>query len=309
LIVTARNKDRTALNKEIRATLKSQGKLGGQEQTYVVREAKSMGPVEQHFAASYSVGDVLVVNGGKTGIKVGSQGRVTAVDQASHTITLDVKGQSRVIDIRQHGASLAAYREKVQSFVAGDKIVFLKNDKNLGVQNGMTGQVVALDETGMMIKTDSGRELTINVRDRYNYVSWIRRNHVQVPGADSKRSDLSRGSKGAEPDSKDPKWQTYNSVYVAMSRGKEDITIYTDDVAKLEQAAMKEQQKTSTLDHREVGIPEPQKTPLEADGITKNENDKGTESGTDKTHEPGSHEAEKAATERSREAQQNEIER
>ncbi|OPY67109.1 MAG: Multifunctional conjugation protein TraI [Syntrophorhabdaceae bacterium PtaU1.Bin034] len=276
LIVTARNADRNTLNRAIRERLKEQGKLQGQEHHFVVRESKAIGPTEQHFAQSYTVGDIVVVNGGKTGIKVGAQGRVEAVDRANHTITLNVKGQSRTIDVRQHGASLAAYEEKVQGFVDGDKVVFLKNDKKLGVQNGMTGQVVGLDDRAMTVKTDSGKEITVNPQN-YSYIDHGYSVTTHKSQGQTAKDVIFHGESGQEQ-------QSYNSVYVAMSRGKQDISIYTDSASELEQAAMREQVKTSTLDY---GKSEPgkiekegtEKTQMEGGEIIKNETGKGMESG------------------------------
>ena len=42
----------------------------------------------------------------------------------------------------------------------------------------------------------------------------------------------------------------YNEFYVAVTRGKENLKIYTDDKGTLQENAKNEQEKTSTLDYQ-----------------------------------------------------------
>ena len=41
------------------------------------------------------------------------------------------------------GSKLSVYEEREAGFIKGDKVVFLKNDGKLHVQNGLTGEIAA----------------------------------------------------------------------------------------------------------------------------------------------------------------------
>jgi ATP-dependent exoDNAse (exonuclease V) alpha subunit len=45
------------------------------------------------------------------------------------------------------------------------------------------------------------------------------------------------------------KTNSYNSFYEAITRGKENVRVYTNDTGKLKEQVKKEVKKTSTLDH------------------------------------------------------------
>jgi hypothetical protein len=50
------------------------------------------------------------------------------------------------------------------------------------------------------------------------------------------------------------KINSYNSFYVAVTRGRENIHVYTNDKDKLKEQVKKEVIKTSTLDHNKPQI-------------------------------------------------------
>jgi len=172
IIVTPRNADRNELNQLIRDDLKQQGKLDKKEHTFTVRESKNLNPTDKHFAQSYEVGDRIVAN--KAGMigRAGAEGKVVAVDQQSHKITVQTKDLSEHrIDLKKDGQHLAVYQEKQQQFSQGEKVVFLKNDRSLNVKNGQIGEIKSIEKDGRaVIKMESGQEKKINIRSQYNYI-------------------------------------------------------------------------------------------------------------------------------------------
>lgn len=246
IIVTARNTDRNELNNAIREELKSQGKLSGQEHTFTVRESKNLSPTDKHFAQSYSEGDRIVAN--KAGIigRAGREGKVTAVDQQNHKITVQTKdGKEHTINLKTQGQHLTTYREKEQSFLQGDKVVFLKNDKSLNVKNGQIGEIKSIEKDGRaVIRMETGRQTKINLKTQYSYVDHgYAVTDYKSQGQTSKNviyhADTSKGV-------------NYNQAYVAMTRGEKDMKVYTDNKENLKEQMKHEQQKTSTLDHQKV---------------------------------------------------------
>ena len=51
-----------------------------------------------------------------------------------------------------------------RNFAINDKVMFLQNDKNLGLKNGMIGVVIGGNDGILKCKTDDNREVEINTK-------------------------------------------------------------------------------------------------------------------------------------------------
>ncbi|MBI5634461.1 MAG: relaxase domain-containing protein [Nitrospirae bacterium] len=245
LIVTTRNADRNELNTLIRSELKVQNKLQGQERYFTVRESKSVQGAERHFAQNYQPGDVIYTQ--KTGIlgRAGTEARVMEVNDTDHTLTVVTRdSQLHQIDLREHGEHISAYREKQQGFTAGDRIVFCKNDKALHVQNGVTATIKNIDERGNITAvTDSGKKIEFNAA-RYRYFDAGYAVTDYKSQGQTSREVLYHAGASREA--------SYNQFYTAITRGKDDVKVYTDSKETLKEQVRNEQLKTSTLDYRDI---------------------------------------------------------
>jgi hypothetical protein len=131
-----------------------------------------------------------------------------------------------------------------RSFAAGDRIMFLKNERDLGVKNGSLGTVQSASPMRMAVMLDDGRSVAFDVKDcahiDHGYAATIHKaqgmtvDRVQVlatPGVDS------------------------HSTYVALSRHREQVDLYygRDDFAnqnQLVRAASRERGKDMASDYR-----------------------------------------------------------
>ncbi|MFZ6007214.1 MAG: MobF family relaxase [Nitrospirota bacterium] len=244
IVVTARNADRNELNKMIRDELKQQNRIGQTDYAFNVRESKGLSPEAKHFAQSYSEGDRIIA--GAAGIlgRAGAEGTVKNIDYHNHKITLQTKdGKEHTLDLKTQGQHLQSYREKEQSFTAGDKVVFLKNDKGFNVKNGQIGEIKNIDKDGnATIQMNTGETKNINLKTQYNYLD-----HGYAV-TDYKSQGQTADKVIYHADTR--KEVNYNQAYVAMTRGKEDLKIYTDNKENFREQMKHEQIKTSTLDHK-----------------------------------------------------------
>ncbi len=243
IIVTARNADRNELNAAIRSELKTQGKLSQQEITFTVRESKSLNVTDKHFAQSYNRGDRIISNQAGIMGRAGTEGKVIEIDRQNHMLTVQVKdGKEHQIDLKKQGQNLSVFSEKKQGFSQGDKIVFGKNDKSLNVKNGEVGEIKSIDKSGKVeIRLENGSHKTINLNTQYNYICHgFAVTDYKSQGQTSKNviyhADASKGI-------------NFNQAYVAITRGKEDVKIFVDNLKNFKAQIEKEQVKTSTLDH------------------------------------------------------------
>ncbi|MGL3820639.1 Ti-type conjugative transfer relaxase TraA [Sphingopyxis sp. R3-92] len=131
-----------------------------------------------------------------------------------------------------------------RSFAKGDRVMFLKNERDMGVKNGTLGTVQNVDRMRMSVMLDDGRTVAFDVKDyghvEHGYAATFHKaqgmtvDRVQVlatPGVDS------------------------HSTYVALSRHREQVDLYygRDDFAnqnKLVRAASRERGKDMASDYR-----------------------------------------------------------
>jgi conjugative relaxase-like TrwC/TraI family protein len=244
IIVTARNADRNELNSMLHNGLKEKGKIGKKAYAFTVRESKNLSPESKHFAQSYSEGDRIVASKKNIiGGNAGGEGKVTAIDSLNHRLTVQTKnGKEHTIDLKTQGQNLQVYREKEQAFSKGEKIVFLKNNSRRGILNGNIGTIKSIDEKGnVKVKMENGKIKDLNLKTQYNYAD--KGYAVTIPKAQGQtaykvivNADTGRGV-------------DCNQAYVAMTRGKHDLKVYTNDKENFREQMKIEQSKTSTLDH------------------------------------------------------------
>ena len=244
IIVTARNADKNDLNQSIRAELQAQNKISSNEYTFTVRESKNLSAEEKHFAQSYEKGDRVIAS--KAGLigRAGAEAKVVSVDYQNHNITVQTKdAKLHQIDLKTQGQHLQVYTEKDKSFSQNERIVFLKNDKSLNVKNGQVGEIESISKNGSVaVRMENGDIKNINIKTQYNYIDrGYAVTDYKSQGQTAKdviyHADTTKGV-------------NYNQAYVAVTRGKEDLQVYTDSKANLQEQMKLEQAKTSTLDYK-----------------------------------------------------------
>ncbi|MBY0375694.1 MAG: Ti-type conjugative transfer relaxase TraA [Bryobacteraceae bacterium] len=52
-----------------------------------------------------------------------------------------------------------------RSFASGDRVMFLQNERGLGVKNGMLGTIEQVSERSMSVRTDAGRSIAFDLKD------------------------------------------------------------------------------------------------------------------------------------------------
>ena len=130
-----------------------------------------------------------------------------------------------------------------RSFATGDRVMFLQNDRGLGVKNGTLGTIAELDRQAMTVRIDDGRAVRFDLKDYdridHGYAATIHkaqgmtvdRAHVlAMPGLDAHAS------------------------YVALTRHRDGVELHygRDDFASPERLARtlgRERAKDMALDH------------------------------------------------------------
>jgi Ti-type conjugative transfer relaxase TraA len=130
-----------------------------------------------------------------------------------------------------------------RAFAAGDRIMFLKNERSLGVKNGSLGRVDSMTAARMAVQLEDGRTVAFDLKDYaeidHGYAATIHK----AQGATVDRTYV-LATPGLDR----------HAAYVALSRHRESVQIHygTDDFAdrdRLTLALSRERQKDMTTDY------------------------------------------------------------
>ncbi len=131
-------------------------------------------------------------------------------------------------------------------FAEGERIVFLRNERDLGVKNGTLGVIENLSDTRMAVRLDDGRRIAF---DHKTYVDL-----------DHGYATTIHKSQGVTVDRAHVLASGYldrHATYVALSRHRHEVTLHYDretfaDAAALGRGLSRERAKDSTLDYPDV---------------------------------------------------------
>ena len=171
---------------------------------------------------------------------------------------LNIAARERLRSGGELGEDVAVRTERGErQFATGDRVMFLRNERNLGVKNGTLGQVQSVTQSRMAVMLYDGRSVAFDVKDYANvdhgYAATIHKSqgvtvdrvHVlATPGLDR------------------------HAAYVALSRHRDSVDLHysRDDFAdrgKLVRALSRERGKDMASDYRQTPGPEraPQPSP------------------------------------------------
>lgn len=131
-------------------------------------------------------------------------------------------------------------------FAEGERIVFLRNERDLGVKNGTLGVIEELSDTRMVVWLDDGRRVAFD--------------HKTYTDLDHGYATTIHKSQGVTVDRTHVLASGYldrHATYVALSRHRHEVTLHYDretfaDAAALGRGLSRERAKDSTLDYPDV---------------------------------------------------------
>ena len=252
MIITATREHRLAINLYVRQELQQRGLIDKQDYLLSVMAPVSLTGTDRYFAHSYQIGQRAFVNAKIAGIHLNQPqqsvtipaGQVVQITQTAtqyNRLTLTNGAQNINVSLKHHAHKLSWYEDRRAGFSVGDKIVFLKNDRQLSVKNGNTGIIKALDDIGnLSIKLDSGKQRQFNLK-QYAYIDHAYAISVhKSQGATAKDVIF-------YADSAFPSMNRTEFLYVALSRAQYSTKLYTDNIKNIQKQFERGQEKTSTL--------------------------------------------------------------
>jgi len=247
LVITATNDDRRHLNATIRKTLVAQKKVEDINE-FTLLEPHNISSF--NFADAFSVGQLVK---GLPQLKVKNKyeyGQIVNIDKNQNRLIIRSKtGEDYSVDPSKYAHKpFSVFDETSTTLGINEKVTFLKNalitdkitGKKVSVRNGQIVTITALDKDGnATIKTSRGKDINFNIKD-YNLLTTA----YALSAHKSQGMTVDKIIWHADT----AKDVSMNSFYVAVTRCKYDVSIYTDNVESLQQKASKEQSKYSTID-------------------------------------------------------------
>jgi hypothetical protein len=247
LVVSPDNQSRMEINQTIHRLMQATGRVQDHEHRARVLVARQdVTGADRQWAAQYEPGNVVrYVKGSQAlGIEPGTYARVRQVHAQDNrvTVTRD-SGDSVTYDPRRlQGVTL--YREADRTFAVGDRVQFTAPYREHHVANRELATLEHVDPGGRLhLRLDSGRAVAISVADHphldYGYAVTSHSSQGQTADRVLVQVDTERGSE-----------QLVNRrlAYVAVSRGRFDAQIYTDNKARLGDSLSREVSHRSAIE-------------------------------------------------------------
>lgn len=232
LIVTQTNTDKRAVNRGIHDELKEQGVLGAATVSIEVFDRE-----KTHVDALKSVAGMAAFNGGTVLINkeyytltVGNEGKQQGV-----VTLIDAEGQPRLLSAFESSVrDVAIFKSRDIELSVGDKVSFSQNDKERGRDANTRWTVSAIAENQDITLTHNGQRRVINPStdpaDRHLDYAYAGTAH-KAQGASEPFVIVLAGVTGTRK-----YLASHSDAYVALSRMKSHVQVYTDDLTKWSEA-------------------------------------------------------------------------
>ncbi|MDO8451104.1 MAG: MobF family relaxase [Rhodoferax sp.] len=238
LIVAGTNSARASINDMVRQQLG----LAGNGMMVTILERQDLTQAQLKSSLSYSAGDIVQVQRhyDSIGLRRGDLARVVTAEPGC--ITMQREDGAQVTWRPTAMPHVAVFQEAVRELAVGDRVRFTANDYGHQVINGDTGIVKAVDSDGgrvhiekadgSLVALDSNAPLHLD----HGYCTTV---HA-AQGQTCERVLVDADIKSA--------MASESLYYVAISRARNEVAIYTDDRELLPEAMTRKDEKLAALD-------------------------------------------------------------
>ncbi len=259
LVVSPDNESRRAINQVIHQEMQTGGQVDTHDykQRVLVARQEITG-ADRQWAMQYEVGDVVrYTRGSKThGIGAGEYARVEGANERENLVRVKRENGEQVsYDPRRlHGVTL--YRETERGFSQGDRVQFTAPDREQHIANRELGTIEKIDDSGnLQVRLDSGRTVGFNVKDNphldYGYA---------VTSHSSQGQTADRILIHVDTEQAGEKLVNRRLAYVAVSRGRYDAQIYTNDKGQLAEQLSRDVSRRSAMEPNHESVSSAHKT-------------------------------------------------
>jgi ATP-dependent exoDNAse (exonuclease V) alpha subunit len=232
LVVSPDNQSRMEINRMIHAEMQKTGQVDHRERNVRVLVARQeITGADRQWAEQYARGDVVrYTKGSKTyGIDSGEYAHVERVNAKENVMTVARQSGEQVSYDPRRLQGVTLYRETECSLAQGDRVQFTAPNREHHIANRELGTIEKIDESGkLQVRLESGRTVAFNIKENphldYGYAVTSHSSQGQTADRVLVHVDTERGGE---------KLVNRRLAYVAVSRGRYDAKLYTNDKTHL----------------------------------------------------------------------------
>jgi ATP-dependent exoDNAse (exonuclease V) alpha subunit len=247
LVVSPDNQSRREINEAIHRTMQNAGQVDHSEhrtRTLVARQ--EITGADRQWAGQYEPGNVVRYTRGSKAhaIEAGEYARVERVNENHNRVTVKRENGEQVsYDPRRlHGVTL--YRQTERAFSVGDRVQFTAPDRERHIANRELATIEKIEANGaLQLRLDLGRTVAFNIRENphldYGYAVTSHSSQGQTADRVLVHVDTKQGGE---------KLINRRLAYVAVSRSRYDVQLYTNDKTHLTEQLSRDVSQRSALD-------------------------------------------------------------
>ena len=263
LVVSPDNQSRREINQVIHREMQTRGQVDTHEHKQLVLVARQeITGADRQWAGQYESGDVVrYTRGSKThGIEAGEYARVERVNEKENLVTVKRENGEQVSYDPRRLQGVTLYRETERGFSAGDRVQFTAPYKEQHVANRELGTIEKMDASGnLQLRMDSGRSVAFNVKEHPHLDHGY-----AVTSHSSQGQTADRVLVHVDTEQAGEKLVNRRLAYVAVSRGRYDAQLYTNDKGHLTEQLSRDVSHRSAMEPGHAQQPAAQKIELSA---------------------------------------------
>jgi conjugative relaxase-like TrwC/TraI family protein len=246
LIVSPDNNSRIEINQAVRSELQAAGIVDRIEHTLRVLTPRSdMTGADRAWAAHYNVQDVIHYQRGskELGLEPKSYAQVIAVNPKENLLTVEKQTGEQVTYDPSRLRGINAYREIERDFAVGDRLQFTAPNKELYVANRDLATIKQIEnDRRVSVRMDSGVTITFDPQNTRHFDHGYAVTSHSAQGLTAERVLINVDT------SVHPELINSRFAYVAVSRGSDDVRLFTNDAASLVPTLSHDASKTSAVE-------------------------------------------------------------
>jgi len=256
LVVSPDNQSRMEVNRMIHTEMQKTGQVDHRERNMRVLVARQeITGADRRWAEQYEPGNIVrYTKGSKTlGIEAGEYASVAGVNAKENLLTVKRNTGKQVSYDPRRLQGVALYRVTERAFAQGDRVQFTAPNREQHIANRELGTIEKIEVNGnLQLRIDSGRRVTLNVKESphldYGYA---------VTSHSSQGQTADRVLLHVDTEQAGEKLVNRRFAYVAVSRGRYDAQIYTNNRADLTQRLARDVSHRSAMEtSRESAVQE-----------------------------------------------------
>jgi conjugative relaxase-like TrwC/TraI family protein len=247
LVVSPTHFEGRMVTRQIRQRLKDLGRLGEQEVKMPVHRSRNLTAAERAMPQYFEVGDVVRFHqNAKGGFRKGDVFAICGIDGRSVSIARSGEDEPQLLDL-DVAAHYGIFRSEEIGVAVGDKLRLLQNSAAFDgkrLYNGTVYEVTAIRGETMILNGRHSVRMDSGLFD-HGYVSTS--HSSQGKTADKVIISQSAASLRAS---------SLEQFYVSASRGRDEISIWTDNKADLLEAVMKSDRRMLATEFTLEALPQ-----------------------------------------------------